>query len=107
MDLEDQGAIKAKVEQLGPNDLVIILGAPDPDAAEMYAETVTLGDPTYAGPLAGVSLRLPVYFITEPEIKKQIPAEVYDEQVALMEMVLPSEEICSRVNAVRTRAGIG
>ena len=56
MDLEDQGAIKAKVEQLGLNDLVIILGAPDPDAAEMYAETVTLGDPTYAGPLAGVSL---------------------------------------------------
>lgn len=107
MDLEDQGTIKAKVEEVGPADVVILLGAPDPDAAEMYAETVTLGDPTYAGPLAGVSLRLPVYFITEPEIKEQIPLDVYQEQVAMMEMVLPSEEICARVRAVRERAEIG
>jgi len=106
MDLEDQGAIKAKVAEIGQDNLAVILGSPDPDAAEMYAETVTLGDPTYAGPLAGVSLRLPVYYILEPEIKQQIPPEVYKEQVEIMEMVLPSEEICSRVRAVRERAGL-
>ena len=104
MDLEDQGAIKAKVHELGDAEVVVILGSPDADAAEMYAETVTLGDPTYAGPLAGVSLRLPVYFIAESVIKEQIPADVYAEQAAMMEMVLPSEEISARVRAVRKRA---
>jgi glycine/sarcosine/betaine reductase complex component A len=104
MDLEDQGTIKAKSEEMGAGNVVVLLGSPDPDAAEMYAETVTLGDPTYAGPLAGVSLRLPVYFITEPEIKQQIPPDVYRDQVEMMEMVLPSEEIIARVRAVREKA---
>jgi betaine reductase len=104
MDLEDQGAIKAKVEEVGSDNLMVILGSPDAEAAEMYAETVTVGDPTYAGPLAGVSLRLPVYYIFEPEIKQQIPPEIYSEQVELMEMVLPSDDICARVKAVRERA---
>jgi betaine reductase len=72
----------------------------------MYAETVTLGDPTYAGPLAGVSLRLPVYHIFEPEIKVQIPPEVYREQVEIMEMILPREELSMRVRAVREKAGL-
>jgi betaine reductase len=106
MDLDDQGTIKAKVEEIGAEGVVVILGSPDADAAEMYAETVTLGDPTYAGPLAGVSLRLPVFFIAEPEIKGQVPPEVYEAQAAMMEMVLPSEEICARVRAVRDRAGL-
>lgn len=104
MDLEDQGTIKAKVAEIGAGNIVVILGSPEPDAAEMYAETVTLGDPTYAGPLAGVSLRLPVYFIAEPEIKEQIPPAVYRDQVEMMEMVLPIEEIIARVKAVRENA---
>jgi glycine/sarcosine/betaine reductase complex component A len=103
MGLEDQGVIKAKVDEIGVNDIVVVLGSPDPEAAEMYAETVTLGDPTYAGPLAGVSLRLPVYFIFEPEIKEQIPPEVYRDQVEMMEMVLPSEEIIERVKSIREK----
>lgn len=106
MALEDQGAIKTKIEEIGADNVMVILGSPDPEAAEMYAETVTLGDPTYAGPLAGVQLGLPVYYIFEPEIKAQVPPEVYSEQVELMEMVLPSEEICARVRAVRERAGL-
>ena len=91
---------------MGSENVAVILGSPDPEAAEMYAETVTLGDPTYAGPLAGISLKLPVYFIFEPEIKKQIPTDVFREQVEMMEMVLPSEEICARVKGVREKAGV-
>ncbi len=106
MDLEDQGTIKTKVEELGKDNLVIILGSPEPEAAEMYAETVTVGDPTFAGPLTGISLKVPVYYICEPEIKQQIPREVYREQVELMEMALPSDEICVRVKGVRERAGL-
>lgn len=105
MDLEDQGAIKAKVEEVGKEDVVVVLGSPDPESAQMYAQTVTLGDPAYAGPLAGVSLRLLVYHIFEPEIKSQIPSEVYREQVELMEMVLPEEDICAGVKSVREKCG--
>lgn len=105
MDLEDQGRIKAKVGEVGKGEVVVILGSPSAEAAEMYAETVTAGDPTYAGPLAGIALELPVYFISEPEIKQQIPPEVYREQVAMMEMVLPCDEIGARVKAVRERLG--
>jgi glycine reductase len=105
MDLEDQGRIKAKVNEVGRAEVVVILGSPSAEAAEMYAETVTAGDPTYAGPLTGIALELPVYYISEPEIKQQIPAEVYKEQVEMMEMVLPSDEIGARVRAIRERVG--
>lgn len=106
MSLEDQGRIKAVVEELGRDDMIVVLGTPDASAAEMYAETVTTGDPTYAGPLAWTQLRLPVFFITEPIIKRQIPEQVYGEQVGMLEMVLPTDEISERVKAVRGRAGI-
>ncbi len=104
MDLEDQGRIKAKVEEIGSSEIVVVLGSPSIEAAEMYAETLTFGDPTYAGPLAGIALRLPVYYISESDIKQQIPPEIYRDQVEMMEMVLPSEEIAARVKAIRERA---
>jgi betaine reductase len=53
--------------------------------------------------LAGIALSLPVYYITEPEIKQQIPPDVYRDQVEMMEMVLPINEIGARVKAIRDR----
>ncbi len=47
----------------------MILGAPDADSAELYAETVVNGDPSWVGPLAGVAMNLPVFHIMEPELK--------------------------------------
>ncbi|HAA04515.1 MAG TPA: hypothetical protein DCZ69_17085 [Syntrophobacteraceae bacterium] len=38
--------------------------------AEVAARTVTIGDPSFAGPQAGVSLRLPVFHIVEPEANR-------------------------------------
>jgi betaine reductase len=63
---------------------------------------VTEGDPSWAGPLAGVSLQLPVYHITEPEIKIQIAPDVYESQVGLAEMVLEVGEIAQVLQEVRT-----
>ena len=63
--------------------------------------TVKEGDPSWAGALAGAQLDLPVYHITEPEVKAEIPAEVYDEHVALMSMVLDVEGIVAAVREVR------
>ncbi len=63
--------------------------------------TVTSGDPTWAGPLAGVSLDLPVYHVIEEGIKAQIPADAYQQQVGLAEMTFDVEEIKETVRRVR------
>ena len=78
-----------------------MLGAPDADSAELYAETVVHGDPSYAGPLAGVALGLPVFHIMEPEIKKQIAPEVFKEHLELMEIALDVEKIAQGLEKVR------
>ena len=82
----------------------MIIGAPDADSAELYAETVTHGDPTWAGPLAGVALELPVFHIMEPEITKQIAPEVYKEHLSIMEIALDVEKIAQGLNRVRAKS---
>ena len=82
MDLENQKRVKEFVEQYG-------------------AETVTNGDPTFAGPLAGVSLGLRVYHVCEPEVKAEFDEAVYDEQVGMMEMVLDVDDIVSEMTSIR------
>jgi glycine/sarcosine/betaine reductase complex component A len=89
------------VEQHGKNDLIVVLGTPDADSAELYAETVMHGDPTWAGPLAGVALGLPVYHIIEPEIKAQIDPACYDEHLKLMEIALDVEKISKALTKLR------
>lgn len=103
MGLEDQGRIKEIIAREGAEDTLVLLGSGDPEAAELYAETVMTGDPTYAGPLTGVALYLKPFFITEAAIKAQIPEAVYQEQVAMMEMVMPSDDLCRCVADVRSR----
>ena len=81
MDLENQKRVKEFTEEYGAENIVVLLGAAEGEAAGLAAETVTLGDPTFAGPLAGVSLKLAVYHICEPEVKAEIDEAVYDEQI--------------------------
>jgi hypothetical protein len=52
MDLNSQEVIKRLADEHGKDNLVVIRGAPDAESAEIAAETVVLGDPTYAGALA-------------------------------------------------------
>ena len=62
---------------------------------------MTNGDPTWAGPLAGVALGLPVYHIIEPEIKAQIDQACYEEHLKLMEIVLDVDKIARTLAKVR------
>ena len=101
MDLEDQGTIKKAVDDNGTENLVVVLGSPDAESAEIYAETVTQGDPTFAGPLAGVSLGLPVYHILEDRIKELVDSETYQQQVGMMEFVLNKEAITAAMEKFR------
>jgi glycine/sarcosine/betaine reductase complex component A len=93
MDPENQDRIKGLVDTHGADDLVVVLGAADLESLEVAAETVTLGDPAYVGPLAGVQLGLPVIHILEEDVKEQVDAGVYDEQVGLLEMTLDVEQV--------------
>jgi glycine reductase len=104
LDLEGQESIKKVVEQYGKDNLIVILGSPDADSAELYAETVVRGDPTWAGPLAGIALELPVYHIMEPEMKAQIEPEIYKEHLALMEIALDVEKITKALSKVRAES---
>ena len=101
MDLENQKRVKDLAEANGPENIVVVLGASESEAAGLSAETVTAGDPTFAGPLAGVSLGLRVYHVCEPEIKAEIPADLYEEQIGMMEMVLDVDSIASEMKSSR------
>lgn len=103
MDLENQKRVKDFAEKYGPENLLVIVGAAEGEAAGLAAETVTAGDPTFAGPLTGVQLGLRVYHICEPEIKDEVDADVYDEQVGMMEMVLDVDDIVSEMTDIRSQ----
>ena len=101
MDLENQKRVKDFADEYGAENLVVVLGAAEGEAAGLAAETVTAGDPTFAGPLTGVQLGLTVYHACEPEMKAEFDEAVYDEQVSMMEMVLDVDDIVSEMSAIR------
>ncbi len=105
MDLENQKRIKELAEKIDPKDLVVILGGAEAEASGLACETVTAGDPTFAGPLSGVQLGLSCYHVVEDEIKGQVDSSVYEEQVGMMEMVLSVDEITAEVKEYREKFG--
>jgi len=98
MDLENQKRVKDFAEQYGPENIVVVLGAAEGEAAGLAAETVTAGDPTYAGPLAGVQLGLSVFHVCENEIKDEVDSSVYDDQISMMEMVMDVDDIAKEMS---------
>jgi len=99
MDLENQARIKELNEKYGKDELVILIGGAEAEASGLAAETVSAGDPTFAGPLSGVSLGLKAYHIVE--MKDEIDPTVYEEQIAMMEMVLDVDAIIQEMNTYR------
>lgn len=103
--MENQRRVKEIAEKYGAENVVVIIGGAEAEAAGLAAETVTAGDPTYAGPLAGVPLGLRVYHAVEPEFKENVDADVYDDQIGMMEMVLDVDEIIQEVGSIREEFG--
>jgi len=88
MNFENQGIIMRLADQYGPENLVVVLGNGDAKGLEVFAETVTQGDPSYAGPLAGVSLKIPVYHVLEEEVIASVPESLRDEKLQLPSLVI-------------------
>jgi len=101
MDLQNQQRIKDAADKYSPEELIVILGSSDAEGAEIYAETVANGDPTFAGPLAGVQLGLSVYHVLEEEVKAEADKTEWEEQISMMEMVLDGDSISQAVSSMR------
>jgi len=101
MDLNSQEAIKRLADEHRTEHLLVILGAPDDESAEIAAETVVLGDPTYAGALAEAQLGLSVYHALEQEFRSLIDEDVWEEQIGIMADVLDTEAISAAVKGMR------
>jgi glycine/sarcosine/betaine reductase complex component A len=103
MDVQSQEAIRSLAAEHGAGKLLVLLGAPDPESAEIAAETVVLGDPSYAGPLAGAQLGLAVFHVLEPAVRAEIPPTVWDEQIGVMADVLDPGALAAAVGRMRER----
>lgn len=101
MDLQNQQRIIDAAEKYGADKVVVVLGSSDAEGAGIYAETVSAGDPTYAGPLAGVSLGLPVYHIFDETIRNECDPAKWEEQISMMELVLDTEALAAAVKEIR------
>ena len=97
MDLEKL-ADQRSSRKYGKENLIVVLGERR-HSIRPGCGTVSTGDPTYAGPLSGVSLGLKAYHIFE--LKDEIDPAVYDEQISMMEMVLDVDEIVNEVKNYR------
>jgi glycine/sarcosine/betaine reductase complex component A len=103
MNFENQGVIKRLADQYGPEQLAVVLGNGEANGVEVFAETVTRGDPTYAGPLAGVALKIPVYHVLEPEVVATMPQNIRQEKLELSALVIDVEPMRQVLQASREK----
>ena len=103
MDLENQNRVKSAEQSFGAENVVVLIGAAEAEAAGIAAETVTNGDPTFAGSLSGVQLGLRVYHVVEPAFKDFVDNAVYEEQIGMMEMVLDVDAIIGEMQSIRAQ----
>ena len=101
MDLESQGRIKQVIERAGADGVVAILGANSASAVEMAATTLKSGDPSWAGPLAGIALGIPAFHILEETVTRQLDPAVYERELALSAMVTDIDEVTAPLRALR------
>lgn len=105
--MRTQESIMKLTEIHGPSAILVLLGAPDPESAEITAETLISGDPSYAGPLAGVQLGLDVHHVLEAEVKEAVPQGVWDEEIGVMADVLDVDSITVALATLRDEGVAG
>jgi betaine reductase len=103
MNFENQGVIKRLADQYGPENLAVILGNSETSGVEVFAETVTQGGPSYAGPLAGVSLKIPVYHVLEEDVMAVVPEAMREDKLQLSALVIDVEPMRQALQAAREK----
>ena len=64
---------------------------------------MTEGDPSYAGPLAGVSLKIPVYHVLEEDVMAVVPEAMREEKLQLSSLVIDVEPMRQVLQAARQK----
>jgi glycine/sarcosine/betaine reductase complex component A len=103
MNFENQGVIKRLADQYGPENLAVVLGNGEANGVEVFAETVTQGDPSYAGPLAGIALKIPVYHMLEEEVMSGVPEQLREEKLQLSSLVIDMEPMHQVLQTAREK----
>jgi len=101
MDLESQGRIKQVVEQVGTDGVIAVLGANSAAAVEMTATTLHRGDPSWAGPLAGIALGIPSFHILEDAVTRQLDPAVFERELALSALATDVDEVTAPLRTLR------
>ena len=81
----------------------MVVGINQPGSLAIMAQTFNTGDPSFAGPLAGIALGIATYHILE--LKNEIPAPVWEEQMAIYELELEEETIATIIQTLRAARG--
>ncbi len=97
-----QEEIKKAAAEHRPENLVVVWGITNEQYLEVGSKTVIEGDPSWSGPLAGESLNLKVFHVFEPEIRNQIPQDVYDDELMLLELAVGEEKIEKTIDMMKT-----
>ncbi len=95
--------MKNLVEQHGAENLLIVLGINQPATIRIMAQTFKNGDPSFAGPLAGLALNIESYHILE--LQAHIPEEVWEREMGMYELEIEDETretLCSIMQETRT-----
>jgi betaine reductase len=95
--------VKKLAEQYGAENLLIVLGINQPATIQIMAQTFKNGDPSFAGPLAGLALNIESYHILE--LQTHIPAEVWEREMGMYELEIEDETrktLCSIMKETRT-----
>lgn len=80
----------------------MVFGLNEPANLRIMATTFKDGDPSYAGALGGIALGLPSYHIFE--LKKEVPADTWAEEMAFEELEAGDDliaQICQTMREVR------
>ena len=106
-------SLRQWLQRLERGDLgLLVCGADEVDngstgpgngGVEVFAETVTEGDPSYAGPLAGVALKIPVYHVLETEVMQEVPEQLREEKLQLSSLVIDIEPMHQVLEASRAK----
>ena len=82
--------------------MIVVLGLNELENLRIFATTFKDGDPSFAGPLAGISLGLKSYHILE--LKTEVPENVWSDEMAMKELEIEdelTEQICQTMREIR------
>lgn len=82
---------------------MIVFGLNEVENLRIMATTFLDGDPSYAGPLAGLALGIKSYHMLE--LKSEIPPDVWAAEMAMEELELEDETATKLVKALREVRG--